>query len=107
MFIRISPPSRLSDRIKVDYVPLDEVKISGLKWESKLRKGSVNAEEMLSSLIEDHSDPGTEKEREKLMQKLNDETGSGLVELLNVLQPYVDHEIHTDSDFEIVDEVNE
>lgn len=108
MFIRVSPPSRLSDRIPDAYVPLDAVKdeIDKAQLGKKLgRRAAFNSEDLFNERISTCPDPGSEHSRGKAMDQINSEVGRDLVELLNILQPHVrGHDIHTDSTFELVDE---
>jgi hypothetical protein len=103
MFIQIEPPHTLSDRIPTVYVPVTEEQLDALAWGERLKKGAVTSEEVFLDVLFHNDDPQTTKGRELLSQKINEQVAQELVELLNFLQPYVGKEIHTESEFRLVD----
>jgi hypothetical protein len=108
MFLRISPPSWDSDRIPDAYVPRNKLRLKHLALWDKLKNGAtINAGDTFNERIANSRDPGTDKGREESTNQINEGVAHDFVDLLNAVQPFVEHDLHTESDFELIDTLPE
>lgn len=111
MYLTVEPPARLTGRIPTVNVFLGDIQeeIDACELKDRLYTGeSFNNEQLYNERIGDCPDPGTEKGREEESTRIHEEVTRGIVELLNIVQPFhPEVELNSESTFQLVESLPE